>query len=221
MGKHRTNCGKNFETNVAMGNSEKDMGKECAVQVRGENNLQIGTLIADGDGHIAKGVEEGTLSSIDRQHCARHLTKSISRNIMRGTLACLPGPTQKLIQKQKRDLAKFIEKRCAWEYKIAHKTHKKNINRLVTVCTMIQRGIIACIEGDVTTCKRVSLVCKAHKGREGGSIRVGIICMTINSAWSTRIRKEHLAICIDMRMAIYSAWSTRIRKEHIAIFIIL
>lgn len=170
-GQHRPGCGKTFPSHVAMGNSERDMGGDCARQVTSRTNLRIGTIIADGDGHLAKGVEE-SVGPVERQHCARHLTKSVARNIMKANLQCLPGPTQTLMAKQKRDLAQFIQKRCAWEYRVAHQKFKKNIRRLVTACEMIKRGIIACVEGDEDTCRRVSMVCKAHR-RKGGKGKLG------------------------------------------------
>ena len=134
VGVHLKSCTKTFPTHVAMGNSEKEMGKDCAQQIDGKE-LTVGTVIADGDGHLVSGVQEAiTDRVVERQNCSRHLTKSISRNIGNGSLACMPGPTQALKKKQKYTLAKFVAKRCAWEYREAHRRYGKNLNRLIVKC---------------------------------------------------------------------------------------
>jgi hypothetical protein len=101
---------------------------------------------------------------------------------MNGSLECLTGATQVIRKSQKRDLARFIEKRCAWEYREAHRRFRKDLPHLITKCKMIKRGIFACIQGDGDTCRRVSLVCKTHKkrvrkGGEGTSNPVRIITL--------------------------------------------
>jgi len=207
VGTHRPShdCGKTFASETPIGNSERDMGEDCATQIQNDGKIRVGTIIGDGDGHIAKGVKECALGPVDRQHCARHLTKSISRNLMKSKWESLPGPTVKLITKQKRDLAKFVEKRCAYEYKVAHHKYKKNMNRLVTVCSMIKRGILACIEGDTDTCRRVSLICKAHKRKGcGGNKRVGYTKLGYNTVSKPRIESKPMLI-----MLIYRAFYNR------------
>ena len=164
-GIHLSSCSKTFSNHVAMGNSEKEMGKDCGEQING-SKVTIGTIIADGDGHVVSGVKDAMpQQEVEKQNCARHLTKSVGRNITKQALECFPGPTQVLKKQQLKALSKFVEKRCSWEYREAHRRYGKQINLLISKCAMM--GIIANVEGDGETCRRVSLVCKAHSRRLG------------------------------------------------------
>ena len=173
-------CTKTFPSEIAMGSSEKDMGADCAFQVGSGRKLKIGC-------HIAKGVSEPMLALVDRQRCSRHLTKSLRRNIMKCHLECSPGPTEKLCTKQKRNLAKFIEKPVAWEFHTAHQMYGRNINHLISVCESLKGGTLACIQGDGVTCTRVSLVCEAHEGKGCNSLQT---CLPLSSTFYSNMSQS-------------------------------
>ena len=119
---HDPSCTKDFQKNVAMGQAEKDMGRDCAEQVFKDKTLKIGALVADAKSHIAQGISEVSGEDVDRQLCSRHLTKSVGRNLNKDELKSVPGATKAATNKNRWDLGSFLPKeRCAWEFKEAHK----------------------------------------------------------------------------------------------------
>lgn len=167
-GHHIDTCSKDFPSYKAMGSSEKELGNDCGKQMLSDGP-SIGTIVGDGDGHIFQGMKEALDGSsgvtLEREHCSRQLTKSIYRNLIKATfsLQCIPGRTQAIRFARKKAFAKLIQKRSAWEFKEAHRRFGHDIDILVAKCNGLVEGIFACIEGDVQTCKRLSLVCKIHK----------------------------------------------------------
>ena len=156
-------CTRDFPLNTAMGSSEREMAKNCAEEVVKDGKLSIGAIVADGDSAIGNGIKEVCGDDIERQHCTRHLTKSVGRNIMKDDLKSVAGRTKALTKKNMLDLSRFVGKRCAWEFNAAHKKCGNDIEKLVILCRNLKEGVIACLDGDWKTCRRVSLVCQAHK----------------------------------------------------------
>lgn len=171
---HDPSCTKDFQKNVAMGQAEKDMGRDCAEQVFQNKTLKIGALVADGDSHIAQGVGEAGGEDVERQLCSRHLTKSVGRNLNKDELKSVQGATKAATNKNRRDLASFAQKRCAWEFKEAHKKCGNDVTKLVELCDKLKRGVISCIKGDGDACRRISLVCKAHRRGKGMGKKSGV-----------------------------------------------
>ena len=133
-----------------------------------DGNLSIGAIIADGDSAIESGIKEVGGNDMERQHCTRHLTKAVGRDIMKDDLKSVKARTKALTKKKMLDLSRFVGKGCAWEFNAAHEKCGNDVEKLVILCRNLKEGVVSCLEGDWKTCRRVYLVCQAHKRGEKG-----------------------------------------------------
>ncbi|XP_072019593.1 uncharacterized protein [Amphiura filiformis] len=124
---HLKECQNNFPMEEAMGNAEHMLGKACAKDL--ETSIGVRELISDGDSHAFKGFQE-IMPNTTQGNCTFHLTKTISRNIMKIPIRSCNGKTLQESTKNKISLAKFIEKRCSWEFRKAYDKHGTNITKL-------------------------------------------------------------------------------------------
>jgi hypothetical protein len=191
--KHREYCRLNFPSNQAMGNAEYHLGKDLGKELmEGEEPLGVSTLVTDGDSHLHKGLSE-VMSSYgihtDKGDCARHITKSISRNIQKAKLSdrCLgEGKTLQQKTRTKRILANFVERRCSMEFRAAYRKHGgDNIEQLVDTCKLVKIGILGCIQGHPDICRQSSHVCGAHRWKSGH--KVGNLTKCLNKSIQTTL----------------------------------
>jgi hypothetical protein len=170
---HLHDCKRNFPFEEPMGNVEYKFGKGCAEELTSGSDdtstINVQELVTDGDSHAFKGLNEVMPESINGS-CTFHLSKSISRNIMKCQVTSCDGRTVKESLQNKRSLSKFIQKRCTWEFRKAYTMYGNQINRLQNVCKDIKKGIIGYVKGDVEICKRFSLVCSAHKTKSEAKV---------------------------------------------------
>ena len=176
---HKEWCTKNFASDQAMGNSEYQLGKDLARELmEGESPLGISTLVTDGDSHLHRGMREVMLDSginTEKGDCTRHVSKSVGRNIMKAKLSirCLggAGKTRQERERNKRTLGYFVQRRCAMEFRAAHKRCGGHVEKLKTTCQLAKLGILGCIQGHADVCRKGSLVCGAHRWKSGNKVR--------------------------------------------------
>ena len=175
-GHHGADCQRNYPVERPMGNVEFEFGKMMGEDMTtSDTRLLVRELVTDGDSHTLKGMLPAMTTNgktTTKGDCTRHLTKTIGRNISRANLSDMGlGGTTILIRNQnKRMVASFIEKRCSWEFRKAHAKCRGDIDRLKKMCANIQRGIIACVTGETDICRRLSLVCAAHRKKENPKV---------------------------------------------------
>lgn len=180
---HRKYCKLNFPPNQAMGNSEYELGRDLGKQLtEGEHPLGVRTLVTDGDSHLQKGMQEAMAKygmHVEKGDCTRHITRSISRNLRKANLSdrCTGGPNRTCQErgKIKSQLANFVERRCAWEFRALHRKYGKKIDVMVEKAKLAQIGILGCIQGYTEVCRESSLVCGAH--RKKTERKVGPTCI--------------------------------------------
>jgi hypothetical protein len=180
VGHHGPKCKQDYPLERPMGNVEFDFGELMGADLTGNGTvLIVRELVTDGDAHTFRGLnkamtENGITTSSVKGDCTRHLTKTIGRNLCRANLSTmgLAGTTIKDRTQNKRMLAAFIEKRCSWEFQRAYKKSKGDVEKTKILCTNIQRGVFACISGDTNTCRRLSLVCAAHKKKHDPKVSI-------------------------------------------------
>ena len=172
---HKEKCEKNFPSSEAMGNSEFHLGKLLAEEmIEGDASLAVGTLVTDGDSHLQRGMNDVMARhgvETMKGDCTRHITKSIARNIIKASLSkrCLGGDrtTAQQRQRSKITLAKFVERRCAMEFRAAWRKWRKcggrDSKQLEKMCSLAKLGILGCIQGHPDICRQTSKVCVAHR----------------------------------------------------------
>ena len=175
--KHKEDCGMNFPAHQAMGNAEFQLGKDLGKELmEGQSPLGVRTLVTDGDSHLHKGMLE-VMSSFgidtEKGDCTRHITRSISRGIRRGKLSSRCLGENKTCQEKGRyqsTLANFIERRCAMEFRAAHRKHGDNLEKLMDTCKLVKIGVLGCIQGHSDICRQASLVCGVHRRKNGNKV---------------------------------------------------
>ncbi len=175
---HKSDCRLNFPPNEAMGNAEYQLGKDLATElVTGDSPIGIRTLVTDGDSHLQKGMQDIMSEHeirVDKGDCTRHITRSISRNIRKGDLSEKCTGVNKTSQeraKNKSQIANFVERRCAWEFRALHKKFGNNLDAMIKKGQLLKIGIIGCIQGYTDVCRKSSLVCGAHRKKTARKVR--------------------------------------------------
>ena len=180
---HREDCKMNFPSDQAMGNAEYELGKDLGRELmEGESPLGISTLVTDGDSHLHKGMKEVMANygiRTEKGDCTRHITRSISRNIRKGTLSdrCLGEEnTSQEKGRNKQTLANFIERRCSMEFRAAYRKYGSNLEKLVDTCKLAKIGILGCVQGHPDICRQSSLVCGAHRWKSKSKVSISSLC---------------------------------------------
>lgn len=168
---HKDDCKRDYPVEQPMGNVEFQFGQTCGKEVLSDSapeaSICVKELITDGDSHAFKGfaqsMESNKKKPCVRGRCTRHLTKGIGRNVNKATLRSVEGNTKQEMTQNRRALAKFLEKRSSWEFRKAHEKFGNNPSKMKSTCAALKKGILRCIQGDAEGCRKVSLVCAAHK----------------------------------------------------------
>lgn len=174
VNKHKQGCKQDFSKDQPMGNVEFVFGVASGEEVSdphsndtSDSSVAVKELVTDGDSHAFKGFSQTMMTNKKvkciKGDCTRHLTRSIGRNITKARLGSLEGGTVQQTAQNKRLLANFIERRCSWEFRKAYAKYGHDIQKLKSTCARLKTGIIRCIQGDAEGCRRVSLVCGAHR----------------------------------------------------------
>ncbi len=184
---HKAKCALNFPPNEAMGNAEHRLGRDLATElIQGDSPLGVRTLVTDGDSHLFRGMQEVMTShdiNVEKGDCTRHITRSISRNIRKADLSerCTGvSRTSQMRAKNKSQLANFIERRCAWEFRALHKKYgQSQVDTMIQKGKLLKIGIMGCIQGFVDVCRESSLVCGTHRKKTEKKVGRTPICETL------------------------------------------
>lgn len=162
---HKQECCANLTSDAVIGN--EGLYLTNAVQDINSQGISINFLTMDGDSNsnsTATNIMQSSNPNIEITplRCTRHLTRALEREIKKSKFSThmFPGKNKSDRDRAQARFANDIGDRSHAEFNAVFNQHRGNLSCMKSKCSHISDAIIECYQGNCTTCKRHSFVCK-------------------------------------------------------------
>ena len=164
---HNATCSRNIPMAMSIGN-EKEWAKDCLLQMKTKNNLEVQYITTDPDTKGFKAASELYAENItstephflvDTRHLSENQRKFVKNS--KSVEIMMPGRTKTERLKLQSKFSNDIGMRCQAESDEAFKLHAGDISKFMHALSYTREAIVACYQGIHSKCKRHSYVCKS------------------------------------------------------------
>ena len=157
---HPGRCTANLQQSDSIG----DESRALAAVIRDvQQDVQVGSVTADGDSQTHKAIGEDTSEYLGTRHFGQTLQKRIENAEFNDNVFCAKTKSEQLVVKKR--FALDVTKRCNAEFQICYSKNKGNISLVKRHLSYVIDAVIKCYSGDCSLCSKHSFVCsgKSHR----------------------------------------------------------